>query len=208
MRTDKHKAMPRLGLLLFVSLIAATVIACGSSASDQEQGATHPPAEVSLSCLLSGPPSGFALQAIPGIDPVPTAFDGINTATCEFSEPITAVMVTLLAIGGPLDGLEIFAETIAIEPASATVIFPIDLASEREVLSSLIPLGPYTRRMEASTVGGGVVVIQTEDFEVSTEIFLVDPPNATAYAHINNMTGRVTVDISSRYRTPSPEDNS
>ncbi len=174
---------PGRGLFLVVATLILVAIACGSSTTVQGPEATQSaPASASLSCELSGPASGFALQAVPGVDLVPTAFDGVNTATCSFSEPVESVTVRLFTAGGPLDGFEAHVETIAVQPPSSTIVFPLAFGGDRKILSSLLPLGAYTRRMEARTVGGANLVIQTDAFEVSTEIFLVDPPNATAFA--------------------------
>lgn len=179
------KKLSRLGLLLVATAVGIAV-ACGSSTTARDHPATQTSegteTHASLSCRLSGQASGFALQAVPGIDLVPTAFDGVNSATCTFSEPVESVTVTLLTVGGPLDGFEAFVETIPVIPPSETVDFPLAPTANRKILSTLLPLGPYTRLMEALTVGGASVAIQTEAFEVSPDIFLVDPPNATAYA--------------------------
>ena len=182
---------PGMGLFLFSATVIVAAIACSSSTPAQEPPATQSdPAPASLSCELSGPASGFALQAVPGIDPVPTAFDGVNDATCTFSDAIESVTVRLFTVGGPLDGFEAHVETITVRPPSSTVVFPLDFGGGRKILSSLLPLGPYTRSMEARTVGGASLAIQTEAFEVSTDIFLVDPPNATAYAPLSVATDR------------------
>ena len=125
------------------------------------------------------------MQAIPGIDHVPTAFDGVNTATCNFNEQIESITVRLFSVGGPLDGIQAHSETINVQPPSATLVFPLEAGGDRKILSSLLPLGGYTRTMEARTVGGGTLVIQTESFEVSTDVFLVDAPNATTFAPIS-----------------------
>ncbi len=181
----RRSKQPGPGLFLVLTVIVIA-IACGSSTPAQESPTTRTtpgaPASASLSCELSGPASGFPLQAVPGIDPVPTAFDGVNTATCTFSEPVESVTARLFTVGGPLDGFEAHVEAIAVRPPSATVVFPLEFGGDRKTLSSLLPLGPYTRRMEARTVGGAILVIQTDALEVSTEVFLVDAPNATAFA--------------------------
>ncbi len=193
----KRLKRPGLGLFLVVATVIVAAIACSSSTPAQEtpapratQSTESAQASVSISCELSGPASGFALQAVPGIDPVPTAFDGVNDATCTFSDPVESVTVRLFTVGGPLDGFEAHAETIAVRPPSSTVVFPLEAGGDRKILSSLLPLGPYTRRMEARTIGGASLAIQTEAFEVSTDIFLVDPPNATAFAPLDAWTTR------------------
>ena len=171
--------------IFLAAAVILVAIACGSSTPAKEPPATVAPQSAqapALSCELSGPASGFALQAVPGIDFVPTAFDGVNTATCTFSEPVESVTMRLFTIGGPLDGFEAYVETIAVRPPSVITVFPLEAGSGRTILNSLLPLGAYKRRMEARTVGGASLVIQTEAFEVSTDIFLVDPPNATAFA--------------------------
>ncbi|MCH7740375.1 MAG: hypothetical protein IIC93_09545, partial [Chloroflexi bacterium] len=122
----------------------------------------------------------------------PTAFDGVNDATCTFSDPVESVTVRLFTVGGPLDGFEAHVETIAVRPPSTTIVFPLEFGGDRTILSSLLPLGPYRRSMEALTVGGASLVIQTEAFEVSTDIFLVDPPNATAFAPSGVWTTRLS----------------
>jgi hypothetical protein len=190
----RRPRQPGPGLFLVVTTAIVVAIACASSTPVQEPPATlatqSPQAPAPLSCELSGPASGFALQAVPGIDPVPTVFDGVNTATCAFSEPVESVTVRLFTVGGPLDGFEAHVEAIAVRPPSATVVFPLEFGGDRKTLSSLLPLGAYTRRMEARTVGGANLVIQTNAFEVSTEVFLVDAPNATAFAPFSIGTAR------------------
>ncbi|MCH8223104.1 MAG: hypothetical protein IH868_06795 [Chloroflexi bacterium] len=191
MHPDMKTMRPGRGLFLVVASVILVAIACGSSTPVQGPEASQSaPASASLNCVLSGPASGFALQAVPGVDPVPTAFDGVNTATCSFSEPVESVTVRLFTVGGPLDGFEVHVETIAVRPPSTTVVFPLEFGGERQILSSLLPLGPYRRSMEARMVGGAGLVIQTEAFEASTEIFLVDPPNATAFAPFSIGTAR------------------
>ena len=191
MHRDTKSTRPERRLFLAAAAAILVAIACGSSTTVLGPEATQSaPASASLTCELSGPASGFALQAVPGVDSVPTAFDGVNTATCGFSEPIESVTVRLFTIGGPLDGFEVHVETIAVRPPSTTVVFPLEFGGERKILSSLLPLGPYRRSMEARTVGGANLVIQTEAFEVSTDIFLVDPPNATAFAPFSIGTAR------------------
>ena len=158
---------PGMGLFLLATVIVAA-IACSSSTPAQEPPATQSAqAPASLSCELSGPASGFALQAVPGIDPVPTAFDGVNDATCIFSDAIESVTVRLFTVGGPLDGFEAHVETITVRPPSSTVVFPLEFGGDRKILSSLLPLGPYTRSMEARTVGGASLAMQNEASSLS-----------------------------------------
>ncbi len=155
-------------------------MACGGGDVDPTSvtdGATLEPTH-DVSCVLSGPSSEFEVSAVPGVDVLPTALDGVNTAVCRFPETITEVKVTLFHVEGPFVGFEAIYEAIAVE-SSSVIGFPIAAGIDRMVVSSLLPLGRYVRKMEAMTESGGVIEIQTALNEVATEVFLVDAPNAT-----------------------------
>jgi hypothetical protein len=157
--------------------LAAIFVACGSGDIESTAVNTVEPAH-GVSCVLSGPSSGFPVRVVPGIDLLPTEIDGVNTATCTFSAEIIEVKVTLFHVEGPLGGFEAISDSIAMELRS-TIEFPIAARDDRMEVSSLLPIGRYVRRMEAVTESGELIEIQTELGEVATEVFLVDAPNAT-----------------------------
>ena len=125
------------------------------------------------------------MRAVPGIDVLPTELDGVNTAVCTFSEEIVEVRVTLFHAEGPLAGFEAISDSIAID-AQSVIEFPIAASDDRVEVSSLLPLGRYVRKMEAVTVSGELIEIQTELGEVATEVFLVDASNATIMLRSGN----------------------
>lgn len=178
-------------LLMVASVvIAAIFVACGSG-----ETAATPVAEVStlgsthlVTCVLSGPSSEFPERAVPGLDVIPTALDGVNTAVCTFPEVIVAVTVTLFHVEGPLAGFKAISESTAVE-ANFEIEFPISPQGEQEIISSLLPLGRYVRKMEGVTGSGELIEIQTGLNQVATEVFLVDAPNATTFSRTGGHTG-------------------
>jgi hypothetical protein len=159
------------------AFIVALFVACGGS-DIKPTAVVAPGATREVSCVLSGPSSEFPVRAVPGIDVLPTEFDGVNTAECTFLDEIVEVKVTLFHVGGPLAGFEATSDSIAIE-AHSRIAFPIPQGSNRNPVDSRLPLGAYVRSMEAVTVSGELIEIQTELNEVATEVFLVDASNAT-----------------------------
>ena len=171
--------------LIIASVIGAAIfVACDSPDTDPIPVVTAEPVDV-VSCVLSGPSSEFPVRAVPGIDVLPTELDGVNTAVCTFSEEIIEVRVTLFHADGPLAGFEAISDSIAIDSQSA-IEFPIAARDDRVEVSSLLPLGRYVRKMEAVTVSGELIEIQTELGEVATEVFLVDASNATIMLRSGN----------------------
>ena len=164
-------------LIIASAILAAIFVACGSGDIEPTAVNTVEPAH-GVSCVLSGPSSGFSVRAVPGIDLLPTEIDGVNTATCTFSAEIVEVKATLFHVEGPLGGFEAISDSIAMELRS-TIEFPIAARDDRIEASSVLPLGRYVRRMEAVTESGELIEIETELGEVATEVFLVDAPNAT-----------------------------
>jgi len=174
--------------LIAVGAIGVAVfVACGGGDTEPTAVAdvVAPEATHEVSCVFSGPSSEFPVRAVPGIDGLPTEFDGVNTAECTFPEEIVEVRVTLFHVEGPLAGFEAISDSIAIEPRSR-IAFPIPQGSSRKEVDSRLPLGRYVRKMEAVTESGELIEIQTRLKEVATEVFLVDAPNATIMLRNSN----------------------
>ncbi len=166
-------AIPRLQLVRWFGAAAVLLMAACSSSGPP---ATPVPL---ISCATSGTVTAFPLQAVPGINSTPLEFDAVNTGTCEFSETVVSITVTLTHTDGLLAGLEAASETIAMPVPSRTVAFPLDFLVERDVLSSLLSLGTYSRRITVTFEDGDVVEVQTPSGDVATEVVLVDAPTAT-----------------------------
>ena len=107
---------------------------------------------------FSGP-----IDAIRGVDHVPTGFDPVNSAGCTFTESTSGVILELLR-----DGERVFEQEIVLEPASEVVGFPLPEDQVGLVPADMEP-GAYDRRIQVTTVDGESMVL------MSDTIWVFDP---------------------------------
>ena len=89
------------------------------------------------------------------IGTVPTGFDGINQANCNFAKKVKTVTVVLT---GPASYTETF--TLS-EPATA-VSFPLPKGTLSISTLEIVPPGEYQREMTVTSVDGETVVISNQ----------------------------------------------
>lgn len=161
-------------LIVILATFALLIAACGvdpSSDATPDPTPTGKPADgLTATCLTT---EAYALEhivAVIGEDAVPTAFDGVNSGSCEISEAITNIRITLT------DGNS--EQVAVIDLPSATTNFAVPLAgSAAPTLSGLLTPGRYAREVVATTADGREVVIQ--GFE---PVILVADMNSTQAA--------------------------
>jgi hypothetical protein len=142
--------LKRSPLIAVIALFALAIAACGVDPSGN-----NPPSEkpVTVTCLTT---EAYALEhivAVIGQDPVPTAFDAINSGSCETSERIVKLHLSLVGDSDTQD--------VVIELPSPSTTFAIPLADAAGVPTIQAPLqtGRYERHVVGVTADGRQVVI-------------------------------------------------
>jgi hypothetical protein len=84
----------------FIATLAILVLAIAACGVDPAGGSTPvptptPAADLTVSCLSTEAYASEHIVAVIGEDSVPTAFDAINSGSCEASEPIVQLRITL-----------------------------------------------------------------------------------------------------------------
>ncbi len=159
-------SLHNVALALVGGLVAAAIACGGGSAPDQPGGdGAAPGEELTVLCAVTEAFPELPMLVARGRDVVPSAFDGINHAWCEFSSPIASVALTL-SRGGALS----LTHEVSIDPPSSTVAFPI-VEHEIGVLPADLAAGGYDRVIEATDDGGASVTVLSD----SRAIWVVDP---------------------------------
>ena len=96
---------------------------------------------------------------------VPTGFDGINQATCTFTEPVKKVTVTLT---GPATHTEVF----TLSEPSTEVSFPLPEGILSISTLEIVPPGEYQRQMTVTSVDGKTLVISDQPGVLKTVTIL------------------------------------
>jgi putative lipoprotein len=86
---------------------------------------------------------------------VPTGFDGINKANCNFTKDVETITITLT---GPATHTEVF--TLA-EPTTA-VSFPVPEGTISITTMEIVPAGEYERTITLTSVDGDTLVLSDE----------------------------------------------
>ena len=123
------------------------------TATSEKPGETKPPdtgapaAEevICITTLMAPLPIEFEFAK----DRIPTGFDGANTASCTFPEPIEKITVILTGEGG-LRHTEVF----TLEEPTAAVQFPLPETALGVSTLEMIPPGEYEREMVAEAADG------------------------------------------------------
>ncbi len=140
-------------LALVLSASMLVLAACAPKAGDEGAETPEPTEELSLTCSWTEIAAIGPIIAVRGEDRVPTGFDPINSANCTFTKPIASITLELLR-----EGEITFNQTIALDPASADVPFPLprDLVA---VVPPDLETGRYDRRMQATSTEGETIEV-------------------------------------------------
>lgn len=163
-------SLRNIALALVGGLVAAAIACSGGSAPDQPRvDSAAPGEELTVLCAVTEAFAAVPMLVARGVDAVPSAFDAINHAWCEFSSPIASVTLTL-SRGGPVS----LTHEVSIDSPSSTVAFPI-VEHEVGVLPAGLTAGGYDRVIEATDDGGASVTVLSD----SQAIWVVDPATTT-----------------------------
>jgi hypothetical protein len=97
---------------------------------------------------------------------VPTGFDGINKANCNFTKAVETITVTLT---GPATHTEVFSLA---EPTTA-VSFPLPEGTLSITTMEIVPAGGYERTITLTAVDGDTLVLSDEPGVLKT-VTIVD----------------------------------
>ena len=96
---------------------------------------------------------------------IPTAFDGINSASCSFTKAVETVTVTL---SGPANHTETFTLTYA----ATNVSFPLPEGTLSITTQEIVPPGDYTREVTVTSVDGETLRITGQTGMLTTVTIL------------------------------------
>ncbi|MEK9659588.1 MAG: DUF6174 domain-containing protein [Chloroflexota bacterium] len=143
------------GACAAVALAAMTLALAACGPAGTPTPTPTPAAPVEALCIST---EAYALDPITvavGRDPLPTAFDAINTGGCDFSRPVSALRYELLDADGHV------AQTARIElggPVSNTGI-PLPVTLRVPTVDRGLEPGRYVRRVTVLATDGGEGVI-------------------------------------------------
>lgn len=125
-----------------------------------------PAFSLSLECSMTEIlPLETPMLVAAGQDPIPSGFDAVNSGVCTFTEPVAKVTLELLR-----DGDMVHSQGVAVEPADASVRFPIS-AVHGDPVPSNVALGSYDRRIEATSVNGVTAEVRFD----SNSVWIINP---------------------------------
>ncbi len=137
-------------LIAILAILTLLIAACGV---DPAGGSTpSPAADLTVTCLSTEAYAQEHIVAIIGQDAVPTAFDAINSGSCEVSEPIFQIRITLT------NGTSEQVATIDLPSGSTSFAVPLTASSIPTLSDSLTP-GRYERIVTAVAADGREVEI-------------------------------------------------
>jgi hypothetical protein len=142
--------------LVAIALTAVVLGACGVGQRPTATPTSTPtaPPPLTAQCVSTEAYANELIVAVIGEDPVPTAFDAINSGGCEFNAPVTHIIVTLQGAGGTQ------AATIALPTPAANVGIPLRDGVTIPVVDAGLTPGRYGRTVEARTADGRTTAIQ------------------------------------------------
>ena len=145
-------------LLPIIALFTLLIAACGVEPSpgatpDPTTTSTSAPAvEITANCLSTAAYSLEHIVAVIGVDPVPTAFDAINGGSCQLSEPISELRITLTGANG--SQVAVYAM-----PGASEFGTPLPDQGGPTLLATLAP-GRYERTVVAVAADGREAEVQ------------------------------------------------
>ena len=152
--------------LITGSFAALFLAACGG---DGETDPTAKPAEgLSLTCAITEIGSIGPVHAFRGEDRVPTGFDTVNTAFCNFTKPVASVRVEISG-----QGQTVIDQTIDLAPPSTEVRFPLR-GETVQVVPMDLDTGRYDRLMTATSTVGETIKVELDHFDVAEVIWIFD----------------------------------
>ena len=98
---------------------------------------------------------------------VPTGFDGVNRAACNFSKPVETVTVVLT---GPAT----HTETFTLGQPSVRVSFPLPKGTLSITTREIVPPGEYQREITVTSVDGDTLVVSDQPGVLKT-VTIVEP---------------------------------
>ena len=96
---------------------------------------------------------------------IPTGFDRINTANCNFTKAVEKVTVTL---SGPAAHTEVF----TLSEPTADVSFPLPEGTLSITTAEIVPPGEYEREMVVTSVDGDDLIISDQTSVLKTVTIL------------------------------------
>lgn len=162
--------MKRFIPLLILSVGLLVVAACRSGGADEPTPTFTPePIEaLSFTCAVTEIAPIGPVRVFRGENRGLTGFDPVNTADCTFTRPIAFITLELLRVGET-----VFDQTIALDPPSADVRFPLprDLVA---VVPADLETGRYDRRMQATSSDGETIEVVLDYFPVADALWVFD----------------------------------
>ena len=122
----------------------------------------------SISCSLTEIADVGPVRAIRGVDPVPTGFDAMNTATCTYVMPMASITVELIR-----DGQTAFQQVTTLDPPANEITFPLPAEVVAVTPANLDP-GQYERVIEAMAVDEETVEEVSSYVKVAKTIWVFD----------------------------------
>jgi hypothetical protein len=152
----------RTTLVAIIALAALALAACGvgqqpTPTPTNTQGPSPTPTlaePLTATCFATEAYALELISAIIGEDPVPTAFDNINSGGCEFSAPVTEIIIRLVGEGGTQQA------TIALLEPSTDIGVPLSEGVSIALVDTDLKPGRYERTVTAKTADGQSTTIQ------------------------------------------------
>lgn len=162
-------------------VLAITATACGNLTTPEPRSTTGPTpttpsglspgdaptqsraGEMARECTITSIGFPGPIDALRGVDRIPTGFDPVNSAGCTFTKPIVSVTLELLR-----EGETIVEQEITLVPPSKGVGFPLPKDKVTLLPDKLEP-GPYDRRIQVMSVEGEMNEMVTDT------IWIFDP---------------------------------
>jgi hypothetical protein len=147
-----------------VAIVASVVLVMVATACGDDEPATAP--ELTALCSVT---EAFSME-IPmlvakGREPIPSGFDRINNAQCEFSIPIDSVVLELSSAG------TVAAQHTVSLDAQSAISFPLPEAQRGPASADVAP-GLYDRRISVSATDGQKTDVRND----KDAVYVVDLP--------------------------------
>ena len=113
---------------------------------------SEPPEKLARECALTVEGFPGPIDALRGVDRIPTGFDPVNSAGCTFTKPIASVSLALLR-----EGETIIEQEIILVPPSKAVAFPLPKDRVMVLPDNMEP-GSYDRRIQVTSTDGDLMV--------------------------------------------------
>ena len=160
----KHEMNVNKGLVATIGIAALVVIGVACAQQDAEESA-----EIRVECEATVQlPLENPMLVARGVDPIPSGFDAVNSAGCDFQAPIS--LVTLELHRG---GKKVFAQEISLDPGVAIVGFPL-AGEEGDAIPADLELGNHDRLIKVTSVDGSVKVVRSDP----NSVWLLDPASS------------------------------